>query len=263
MSEQKVRASWRNVIIFSGSVLLIGTFAGLNFHAMEGLGGLLFILSPLIVTIVMRSFAGDGWSDSGFRFGFSGNAKTYLSALVLFPLAFGVALTLGSLFGVAQFQSGWSEKLIVAVLLGALPVMIYAFSEEFAWRGYLEPKLVALGVSRKGRIALVGVVWGLWHVGYVLAQPDYTALPFALFLPLFMMAVFAMTAIYGVWREKTGSFWPAVLAHGVANTLAWPLLDVEVVQLSDTLVFAARPESLLVLVLLSGFALFATRKSPG
>lgn len=262
MSEQTQKASWRNVVIFTVAVLIIGNIAGLNYYAIDGLGGLIFILSPLLVTLVLRLFAGDGWTDSGFRLGLIGNGRVYLLALLLFPLAFGVALGLGAVFGAAQFQSGWGGKLLVLALGGALPILIYAFSEEFAWRGYLEPKLAALGVVGIRRFVAVGIIWGLWHVGYVFAIPDYTALPMAAFVPLFLLATTVMAVIYGVWRELTGSFWPAFLAHGVANILAWPLLDETVVTVSNPMLFAARPEALVVLVVLTGVALFALRKSP-
>ena len=160
-------------------------------------------------------------------------------------------------------KAQWRRVFVASALVGAGPIFVYAFSEEFAWRGYLEPKLMALGVGKVQRFFVITIVWGTWHVGYVLAQPGYSAVPLGLFFPLFFVSVFCMTVIYGLWRERAGSFWPAFVAHGVANLLAWPLLEDSIVVVERPLFFAARPDGLVVLVLLAGIALFAARKSPG
>ena len=69
-------------------------------------------------------------------------------------------------------------------------------------------------------------------------------------IPLFSVAVLAMAVIWGVARDRTGSVWPAVLGHGMANAVAWPLLSADVVVIDTPLLFGARPESLVVLPLL-------------
>ena len=67
---------------------------------------------------------------------------------------------------------------------------------------------------------------------------------------MFSVAVLAMAVIWGVARDRTGSVWPAVLGHGMANAVAWPLLAADVVVIDTPLLFGARPESLAVLPLL-------------
>ena len=253
-------ARWRNIWIFAALVLGLGTLGGLNYFALDGLGGLLFILSPLLVTLAMRLFAGDGWGDVVWRPRLVRDARTYLAALVLFPTLFAVTLGLGVLFGAVAFQPGWPAALVAAILAGAPAILFFAFSEEFAWRGYLDPRLAALGLADLPRHALVAVIWGLWHVGYILTLPHYTPLPWAVFFPLFALAIFAMTVIYGAWRARTGTFWPAVLAHGVANTLAWPLLNPDIVSLTRPLLFSARPEALVVLAGLCVTAMILLRR---
>ncbi|GKY89052.1 CPBP family intramembrane glutamic endopeptidase [Sinisalibacter aestuarii] len=252
-------ARWRNIVIFTLLVLGIGNIAGLNYFAVQGLGGLLFILSPLLVTLGMRLFAGDGWGDAGFRPGLRAHPGVYLTALLLFPVLFALGLGIGAALSVVQFQPGWGRALAMAVLTGAPVVLIYAFSEEFSWRGYLEPRLESLGLPALPRHLLVAVIWWAWHVGYVLSQPGYTTLPLPLFFLLFFVAMVAMALLYGVWRRRTGSFWPAVIAHGVANTLAWPLLTPGIVTIDNSLAFAARPEALVVLAGLCLAALVAWR----
>lgn len=256
-------ANWRNIAIFTLLVLGAGNVAGLNYFALQGFGGLIFILSPLLVTLGLRFFGGDGWGDAGFRPGIGAHPMLYLSAFGIFPVLFAAALGFGALLGAVQFQPGWPMALVTAVLTGGPAVMVYAFSEEFTWRGYLEPRLERLGVPAFRRHLLVAVIWGAWHVGYVLSQPGYTKLPLPLFFALFFAAMVAMSFLFGLWRSRSGSFWPAVLAHGTANALAWPLLDPQVVVIANPLAFAARPDALVVLAGLWLAALWAWRRTTG
>ena len=252
-------ASRLRVIVFVVTVLLIGNLAGLNYHAVQGLGGLVFILSPAVVTLVMRTVTRDGWADAGLGWG-RGQSKTYPGAVLLFPAIFFFALASGTFLGQVQFGPGASSKLAMAVLTGAPVILLYAISEEFAWRGYLEPKLAALGMTALPRHLLVGLIWATWHTGYVLSGVNQSALPPLQYLFLFLLACFAMAVIYGQWRAKTGSFWLAAIAHGAANSLAWPLLNPEIVEVAAPRWFAARPEGLLSLAALSLIAVMIYRR---
>lgn len=254
-------ATWRNVIIFMVAVLAIGNLAGIFYHAVEGLGGLLFILSPALVALSLRAFGGDGWGDAGFAPALSKNGRLYLTALLIYPVFFAITLGLGVLFGGVQFPAGWFPTLVSMALVGAAPVLLFAFSEEVAWRGYLEPRLAALGVPDLKRHLIVAAIWGLWHTGYILSQPDYTTLPLPLFFVLFFTAMVPMSILFGYWRSRTGSFWPAFLAHGVANVLAWPLLSPKIATIELPLIFAARPDGVLMLVLLGLAAWLAFSKT--
>ena len=52
----------------------IGTVTGNNGSP----GLLIWLVSPLICTIILRTFAGDGWKNTGFSFNFRNNKKIYL-----------------------------------------------------------------------------------------------------------------------------------------------------------------------------------------
>jgi membrane protease YdiL (CAAX protease family) len=246
-------ARWRNIAIFTILVLGIGTFAGVSSQALDGLGGLLFILSPLLVTLGLRSFS-DGWSDVGLALKLRHNWPTIITALILFPLVFCVTLGTGHLIGAVHFQSGWGSTILTGVIMSAPAVIVFVFSEEFAWRGYLEPKLAALGVPGLKRHLIVAFVWGLWHIGYIFSQPEFSQIPIRVFLPLFLASMIPMAVIYGVWRSRSGSMWPAFVAHGCANMLIWPLRDPLLVNIDTPLWFEAGPAGLGVLGLLSVIA---------
>jgi len=99
---------------------------------------------------------------------------------------------------------------------------IFAMSEECGLRGYLEPRFAQLGMPALRRHFVIGVLWGVWHVPYILSK-DYTGVPFAIFFPLFMVAVIFLAIICGQMRTSSGSVWPVVLLHGVSNAMGFAI----------------------------------------
>lgn len=215
--------------------------------AAKSAGMLLFILGPILVATILRTFAGDGWKDAGLRLRLKGNGRWYLLSLLLFPALSALAVGLGAAFGVIEFADGAATEFVTLFAGGLILHFIYAAFEEFGWRGYLEPRLANLGVAPARRHAIVAAVWGVWHIPYILAVDVMTDLSIAAYIPLFLIAVVPMAFIYGVVRERTGSVWPAVIMHGLANAVAFPLLSDEVVTSGGGLWFAARPEGLITL----------------
>jgi membrane protease YdiL (CAAX protease family) len=112
--------------------------------------------------------------------------------------------------------------------------MFFALSEEWAWRGYLEPRFTAMGMPDLQRHLVVGVLWGIWHLPLILST-DYTSIPYLIFLPLFMVSVLLMAIIYGQMRKSSGSVWPAVLMHGMANALAFAILEGDLIAYNNEL----------------------------
>ena len=252
-------ASRRNVIVYVGGTFALSCAGGALLASGADVGGLVFILSPLLMAAALRWFGGDGWRDAGLRLRLRGNGRWYLLAAVGFPVLSALAIGLGVAAGQVDVAPGFGAAFAAALGVALVPRMLFALSEEFGWRGYLEPRLAALGVAPARRHLLVAAVWGVWHLPYILALEDYTELPLAVHLPLFLAGVTAMSYWYGVVRERTGSVWPAVLAHGIANAVAFPLLTLADVR--APLVFAARPEGLVVLAGLTAIAAVVWRRS--
>jgi hypothetical protein len=192
----------------------------------ESLGMLLWLITPLVVTLLLRSFAGDGWKDFGIRPNFKGNWVWYVVTILAFPVLTGLVLILGRGLGWISFP-GLSLNslglLLQAFAVGLLPQFIKNVFEEAPWRGYLAPKVYSLGLNDFVAHSLVGLVWGAWHIPYYLFFLDrvmlanFTTLDVNVYILLAIGVMISWSFVYGEIRLLTNSFWPAVLMHMVED----------------------------------------------
>jgi membrane protease YdiL (CAAX protease family) len=228
----------RNLTVFSLIVLGVG-FVGhalnvhLGVHGEESPGILLWLVGPTVVALLLRAFAGDGWADFGIRPRFRGNGRWYAASLGLYPLLTLAVLMVGAAMGLISFPGFTRASLgtIGAVFLaGAFPQFIKNIFEETAWRGYLAPRLHALGIHDFAGHVLVGLIWGAWHIPYYLYYLDTQVLAQFSTLPLWgfiLQAIVVMVAwaiVYGEIYLLTKSIWPAVLMHMVEDAFLNQLL---------------------------------------
>ncbi|MEU0572845.1 CPBP family glutamic-type intramembrane protease, partial [Nonomuraea sp. NPDC005983] len=108
-----------------------------------------------------------------------------------------------------------ATQVAVAVLAGPVLNAVPSLGEEWGWRGWLLPRLVASrGVL--GGLLLSGLVWGLWHAPLTLLGYNYPRLgPWA--AALFVGFCVLAGVVFGWLRLRSGSVWPAVVAHGSLN----------------------------------------------
>lgn len=100
----------------------------------------------------VRLFEAPRWLPAALLFG----SVPAVGAAVSAPLAGEPGVDLGRITDVAATAGGWLPYLGLALLTGPL-------SEEFGWRGYLQP-LLRRGLPA-GRTAIVlGLIWAVWHV---------------------------------------------------------------------------------------------------
>ncbi|UZN02663.1 CPBP family intramembrane glutamic endopeptidase [Cellulomonas sp. S1-8] len=256
-------ASWRGVAVYAVGVLTLSVLGSLLLAGAADKatspGALLFVLGPVLMAVALRTLGREGWADAGLRLGH--RRRWYLVTALMFPVLTAVVVAVGLLSGGMSPGSGGLSLLVTLTVAGLVPRLLFAAFEEWGWRGYLEPRLAALGVPPLRRHLAVGALWAVWHVPYIVAMgSQYTELHLAVQLPLFVLACLAMAVIWGVARDRTGSVWPAVLGHGVANAIAYPLLDPAVVTIDTPLVLAARPEGLVMLALLVATAAVVQRR---
>lgn len=169
-----------------------------------------------------------------------GRLLGYLTLGLFVPIALVlVALPIGAALGVypADFQnfSAFEQLLAAQPGMGELPVstgtlialqlatiplgaflnLIPALGEELGWRGWLLPKLMPLGVVPA--ILISGVIWGLWHAPLILLGYNYPTAPGWLGLTMMVGMCTLVGAVFGWLRLRSGTVWPAALAHGAFN----------------------------------------------
>jgi membrane protease YdiL (CAAX protease family) len=213
---------------------------------MQSLGALVWLVSPALSGILLRAFGGDGWKDSGFGLHLhSGGWKWYLVAFLVYPLAallaFGLALLLKAVstggFAV-QGMSAYGNAVIF--MLGAS--LMKNLFEEFAWRGYLTPRLEAANIHPVLNHLIVGILWWSWHLPYYHYFLDRTQLStylgtssLAIFLLLALIDMFPTAFLFGEIRLLSKSVWPAFILHQLLNALSMPLLLSGFIALNGTL----------------------------
>ena len=228
---QSDKKTVRNLAIFTALVLASGWIGWgvdqlMGNPSGESLGMLLWIITPLVVSLLLRTFGGDGWKDFGIRPNFKGNWIWYLVSILVFPVVTALVLMIGSALGWIRFPNlslNTPGLILQAFALGLLPQFIKNIFEEAPWRGYLAPKIHSLPINDFAGHTIVGLVWGAWHIPYYLFFLDravlasFTTLPVAVYIALAIWIMVSWSFVYGEIRLLTNSFWPAVLMHTVED----------------------------------------------
>jgi len=219
-----------------GPVRSLGYAPG-NQLVMLWLVGVMF--TPSVAALAARLVERRGFTDARLRWG---RGRYHLVAWLL-PFLLGVVsylLTVALGAGQADLSGrALTEKLpeaqrmaaeaqadalgpwlpVVAVLssltTGVLVTTIAAFGEEFGWRGYLQPRLSRLG--KVPAMALVGLIWGLWHAPIIIQGHNYPGHPVE---GVFLMCLFCVVLglIFGWLFEAAGSVLAPSIAHASLNS---------------------------------------------
>ncbi|TVQ23747.1 MAG: CPBP family intramembrane metalloprotease [Spirochaetaceae bacterium] len=189
----------------------------------ESLGMGLWLVLPFLCGVIIRALRRD-WADFGLRPRLRGNMLWYALSILIFPAVTLVFVIIGQLFGVVSFSPG-SISSIVSVF-GALFIglIIKNVFEDFAWQGFLMPKLVSVKAGDVWIYLIVGLVWAFWHAPYYLYfLPDtYYSTPFGRLLDVFVRSPIVITIWAVVFVEMTRitrSVWPAVLMHTIEDAV--------------------------------------------
>ena len=195
--------------------------------SMDSAGSGIWIATPLVAGIVM------GLTDPSLRRSYiaswkPGRLRAYGVALVVFPLSFAAAIAVG-------WAAGWLDPsglgaftgVMVAAAAGTLGKNVF---EEGAWRGYLAPALMGRGLPDPWVWVISGTVWAVWHYPYYLFFLDESLTRAVWDVPPVVYATLLGIVIMNLWaplftelRLLSGSFWPGVIAHSVANLSQLPL----------------------------------------
>jgi hypothetical protein len=247
LSAQERHRTVRNLLIFTIVTLSCG-FIGIALDRlspppdpMQGLGVLVWLVSPLAANLILRFIGGDGWKDFGLRPHLRSSWRWYLLAVFIPPLVTLAALVLGVMLDAVSLP-GFSEQgfgaylpLVGAAFAGVLVKNIF---EEFAWRGYLTPRFEALRLHPFVSSILTGFIWAGWHVPYYLyflnrlELQAHTALSIPAFILLSFFVLPFQALAYGELRLVSQTVWTTWLLHNVANAISLPLLSYAFVTLS-------------------------------
>ena len=194
--------------------------------SMDSAGAGIWIAIPLLVGIVM------GLTDPSLRRSYlaswkPGRLRAYGVALVVFPLSFVAAIAVG-------WAAGWLDPsglgafagVVVAAAVGTLGKNVF---EEGAWRGYLAPALRGRGLPDPWVWVISGTVWAVWHYPNYLFLFDESLtravwdVPPVVYATLGIVIMNLWAPLFTELRLLSGSFWPGVIAHSVANLSQLPL----------------------------------------
>lgn len=217
-----------------GPVIDRATNSGADTGSGGGPGQLLWLFLPIGAAMLLRWLAGDGFADAGLRPEYRANRRWYELSSAFYPLVMLTAIGGGIAVDRWELYDNWSPLRFAAVAAFALiPFTFAAIAEEFGWRGYLTPRLDAVGVGRLTNHILVGVVWGAWHLPYLADAWDYSTESLWTLAPRIIVGTTIVAVVYGEIRLRTGTVWPAVIMHASGNAVAGALINTDEVLIQN------------------------------
>ena len=205
--------------------LLVNNALGIP-HSMQSLGTLIWIMTPVLAGAVMAL------SDPSLRRSYvaswlPGRLRAYGVALAAFPLSFAVAIAVG-------WASGWLTPTGLGAFGGVVAANVAGtvlknVAEEGAWRGYLAPALISRKLSDPWVWLISGMIWSLWHIPYYgwlldesLTRSVYDVPPIVYAL-MTVPIMICWAPLFTELRVLSGSIWPGLIAHSIANLSQIPL----------------------------------------
>ncbi len=168
----------------------------------------------------------DGFANAGWR---GGAAAHYVAVLCMVGLLWGVPLLVALRDGaVAQPVGGLSANWALQMVLRMAPILLAAFLLEFAWRGYLLPRLAG-PLSPRVAVLVHALICWLWWLpalaargagsglvaGRMQGAPLAPAIIISLLGALLIgFLLYVSQAIVSAWFWAwSGSLWVAVFFH--------------------------------------------------
>jgi membrane protease YdiL (CAAX protease family) len=223
--------------------LLSWTFMFLAGSWLSGWGAFALMWIPAAVAIGFRVFFREGFADAGFHAGpprywllavavpLALATATYLVAWLLKQVEITPFLKQQSMFGPTPLRLTWlnadmgtlallGQRFAVVMTLGLVMGMLSGPGEEIGWRGYLLPRLIKANIRYP--ILVSGLVWGTWHLPFVLLTFRHERYVTATLY--FLLCV--VLAVFISWiRLASNSVFVAGMAHGAYNTFYQDFYD--------------------------------------
>ena len=228
----------RRLALFGGFTLVFLAALAILYHREQNDAILIVCMfSPSLSAVLTRLLTKEGIKDLFLAPHFRGNLRWYAFAWLAMPLiAYAGAVLyfvlfpgtfdpLGSIYAKhlgAQSLSGYLGQvalmLPLAVLVNPFGGILQCLGEEFAWRGYLLPKLSERFTPLQATL-LTGVLWGVWHSPFIAMGYNYgSEHPAAGILAMIVFCT-ALGCVQGWIFFRVRSVWPAALLHAAINGL--------------------------------------------
>ena len=227
--------------------------AGVPAVVVQGGTALLYMPLPLVAGLVVersarrRTLLADEWRHLRSRFwSMVGPSAFYAVVVMLAVLALGFAVALGAgafgMPGAGHFVANDAEfrerllqivpTLTADVQLPPVPVLaavllaqgllagltingLFAFGEEYGWRGVLADELRPLGRLRAN--LLTGVLWGLWHAPIIILLGHNYGVEWGWGVLLMVAWTTPLSFLLSWVRERSGSVIAPAVLHGAYN----------------------------------------------
>ena len=202
----------------------VGTMAG-----EEPFGMLIWLVSPLICTILLCTFGGDGWKNSGFTINFKNNKKLYLIGFLIYPTVTLIVILLGLITKGVKFSN---VNIGIAAYIGILSTQIVA---QFI-KNIFE-------LSDLKLYLLIGFIWWIWHLPYIMIFLSESEIQNTLpvgrltFFLIGTIVVTCWTVMYTEIFRVTKSMWPLVIMHTMEDAVINPLLLLGIVSVEKNQAF--------------------------
>ena len=228
----------RELLVFAAfTAVFLALFAFWYAQKQDGMALVLCMFSPSASVVLTRLVTGEGWKNLYLVPHLRGNLRRYAFAwfatpliayagavlfFVLFPAQFD---PLGSVYArdlgvqtLPEYAAQLAVMLPLAVLVNPWMGLLQCLGEEFAWRGYLLPKLCEKFSPLQAAL-LTGAVWGVWHAPFIAMGYKYRpGHPLAGVLAMIVFCT-VLGCIQGWIFLRVRSVWPAALLHASLNAL--------------------------------------------
>lgn len=244
---QKSPVAWGRVALYYGVALGGSTLAAFAaWAASRSLGdagsvaalvivAVFYMPMPLVAGLITERVAGrrpllaDEWRALRTRFWRTYGRNVAASVAVMVAVlvtAFLVAWVAGALaipgaghLAVANgpLPSAVLVPVVIAegILAGITINGLFAFGEEYGWRGVLAQELQPLGAVRANLVT--GVLWGLWHAPVIILLGHNYGSEWGWGIPVMVAWVTPFSFLLWRVRERTGSVLAPAMLHGAAN----------------------------------------------
>jgi membrane protease YdiL (CAAX protease family) len=146
----------------------------------------------------------------------------YGLALLHPALVIGFIVLGASLAGAIDLShTDWNKAALNLALLIFSNALVATVTEEGFFRGWLWASLKRSGASTPWILFWTSVAFSAWHISAVLLDTSYA--PVRAQVPVFLVNVAVIGAIWGMLRLISGSVLVTSLVHGVWNGLAYVL----------------------------------------